>query len=316
MLEYSPNGYLVSHGIDVINLRSVDLNLLVALDALLDEVHVSRAAARIGLSQPAMSNALERCRYLFKDALLERGQPGMRLTPKAASLRAPLKNILAELGALLQPQAPDLTTLEQSIRILLPDAPATLVLSPLLARLSSTAPHLQIVACPWHGAKAALESLIGGELDLAVSVFPETPEAIERVELSYETYCVLMRKEHPAAHQFSLNQWLNYPHVLVSGHGDTSSPLDARLGQLGHKRNIGVVVPSFLTVPALLLSSDFISLLPRRCLPAEWEKTHVVFDPPVAVEGFPLHLAWHKRRSKDHGVQYVAGVIRDILMQP
>lgn len=300
----------------MINLRSVDLNLLVALDALLDEVHVSRAAVRIGLSQPAMSNALERCRYLFKDALLERGQPGMRLTPKAALLRAPLKNILADVGALLQPQAPDLSTLEQSIRILLPDAPATLVLSPLLTRLASTAPHLQIVVCPWHGAKAALESLIGGELDLAVSVFPEVPDAIERVELSYETYCVVMRKGHPAAHQFNLTQWLNYPHVLVSGHGDTSSPLDARLSHLGHKRNIGVVVPSFLTVPAVLLASDYISLLPRRCLPADWDTTHVAFDPPLPVEGFSLHLAWHKRRANDHGVQYVATVIRDILLQP
>lgn len=297
----------------MINLRSVDLNLLVALDALLDEVHVSRAAARIGLSQPAMSNALDRCRYLFKDALLERGQRAMRLTPKAESLRSPLKNVLAEVGELLQPQAPNLLTLKQSIRVLLPDVPAAQLLSPLIDQLRSNAPQMQIVACPWHGAKAALDALISGKLDLAISVFPEVPDAIERVELSFETYCVVMRKGHPAAQQFSLTQWLEYPHVLVSGHGDTSSPLDAKLNQLGHQRTIGLVVPSFLTVPAVLLASDYISLLPRRCLPADWGKTHSVFEPPLPVDGFPLHLAWHKRRSKDHGVQYIAMMLQKIL---
>lgn len=295
------------------NLRALDLNLLVALDALLNEAHVSRAAMRVGLSQPAMSNALERCRHVFKDALLERGQGSMRLTPKATALREPVKHILADIGALLQPQAPDLLTLEQTVRVLLPDAPPTLVLLPLLRALAHTAPQLQIVTCPWHGAGAALASLLNGELDVAVSVFPNVPPDVHKETLATETYCVVMRKGHPAAHGFNLAQWLTYPHVLVSGHGDTTSPLDAALRLLGHRRRVGLVVPNFAVVPAVLLASDLVSLLPRRCLPPDWADTHAVFDPPLAVEGFALHLAWHKRRAQDVAVQHVARLIGGIL---
>lgn len=295
------------------NLRAVDLNLLVALDALLNEAHVSRAAMRIGLSQPAMSNALERCRHVFKDALLERGQGSMRLTPKATALREPVKHILADIGALLQPQAPDLATLQQTVRVLLPDAPPTLVLLPLLKALAHTAPQLQIVVCPWHGAGAALASLVNGELDVAVSVWPDVPPDIQTEALSTETYCVVMRKDHPAAQAFNLAQWLAYPHVLVSGHGDTTSPLDAALSLLGHQRRVGLVVPNFVAVPAVLLATDMLSLLPCRCLPLGWADAHAVFDPPVPVDGFTLHLAWHKRRAQDVAVQHVARLIDEVL---
>jgi len=297
----------------MINLRSVDLNLLVALDALLDEVHVSRAAARIGLSQPAMSNALERCRHVFGDALLERGARAMRLTPRAEALREPLKNVLADMEVLLRPREQEVAMLKQTVRVLLPDAPAPLLLHPLLIRLASTAAQLQIVARPWNGAGAALESLAKGELDLAISVFPDVPDTIRRVELFFETYCVVMRKGHPAAGRFCLSEWLRYPHVLVSGHGDTSSPIDTRLHEMGLRRTVGLVVPTFFVVPAVLLAADYISLLPRRCLPADWPENYAVFDPPLAVEGFPLHLAWHKRRERDVAVQHVAGLVREIL---
>lgn len=295
------------------NLRSVDLNLLVALDALLDEVHVSRAAMRIGLSQPAMSNALDRCRQLFGDELLERDARAMRLTPRAEALRKPLKSVLADLAVLLRSQSQELATLKQTVRVLLPDAPAHLLLQPLLAQLACTASQLQLVARPWNGAGAALESLAKGELDLAISVFPDVPDTIQRVELFVETYCVVMRKGHPAADCFGLSTWLSYPHVLVSGHGATSSPLDARLHELGLMRRVGLVVPSFFVVPAVLLAADYVSLLPRRCLPADWAEHYAVFDPPLSVDGFPLHLAWHKRRSTDVAVQHVARLIIDIF---
>ncbi|WP_142847110.1 LysR family transcriptional regulator [Telmatospirillum sp. J64-1] len=295
------------------NLRTIDLNLLVILDALLDEAHVSRAANRLGLSQPATSSALERCRHLFGDSLLERGKGGMRRTPKAEALRDPLKKLLSEVTLLLDPPPLDLKDIRQSVRIIMADHPATVILSPLHEGLAETAPGIDLVIQPWHGASAALEALGRGTADLAVSVFPELDPAFRRVTLLQEHYLVAMRKDHPAAARFDLENWLSYPHVLVSGRGDTQGALDAELRRHGRTRRVGIVVPSFLAVPPLLAQSDLIAMLPSRCLPAGAETTFAIFEPPIPVKGFPLHLAWHVRRDQDMAVQHVAEQIRHLL---
>lgn len=298
------------------NLRSIDLNLLVILDALLDEAHVSRAAERLGLSQPAASNALERCRHLFGDQLLERGRGLMRLTPKADVLRAPLKDALAELTAVLDPPKPDLRTLRQTVRIAMADLAAAIVVGPLHAALARTAPGIDIVIQPWHGAAAALDALAKGASDLAVSVFPAADAAFRRELLLEEHYRVVMRRSHPAAPRFNIDRWLAYPHVLVSGRGEVRGALDEALARQGRARRIGMVVPSFLMVRPLLANSDLIAMLPSRALPPDARKSFAVFTPPVAVEGFPLHLAWHTRRDHDVGVQHVAAIVRGCFLPP
>ncbi|QCI67115.1 LysR family transcriptional regulator [Phreatobacter stygius] len=295
------------------NLRSVDLNLLVVLDALLDEAHVSRAADRLGLSQPAASSALERCRHLFRDPLLERGKGMMRLTPKAETLRVPLKNLLAEATIILAPPAIDLADLSQTVRIGMADHPATVIAGPLHHRLGLTAPGIDVVIQPWHGASAALDALAKGQIDLAASVFPEVGLSFRRKHLLDEHYLVLMRKGHPAADGFDLERWLAFPHVLVSGRGETRGALDDALAGIGRTRRVGMVVPSFIMVPPLLAGSDLIALLPSRCLPPRWQEQFAAFEPAVAVKGFPLHLAWHVRRDQDMAVQHVAKIIQDLL---
>ncbi|CAN0567239.1 unnamed protein product, partial [Ectocarpus sp. 12 AP-2014] len=117
------------------NLRSLDLNLLVVLDALLDEAHVSHAADRLGMSQPAASAALQRCRYLFRDELLERGRGTMHLTPKAEALRAPLKSLLAEVVNLVDSPKVPLADISQTVRIAMADYPAVVVTAPLQREL-------------------------------------------------------------------------------------------------------------------------------------------------------------------------------------
>jgi DNA-binding transcriptional LysR family regulator len=295
------------------NLRSVDLNLLVVLDALLDEAHVSRAADRLGLSQPATSSALERCRYLFDDPLLERGKGLMRLTPKAEQLRIPIKNILADITVVIQPPEVDLMTVRQTVRVVMADLPAIIVAGPLHRQLAETAPGINLVVQPWHGASEALDALAKGSIDLASSVFPSADVSFRRKELLQETYRVVMRKDHPAAANFNLDQWLAYPHIVVSGRGDMRGALDDVLTGLGRTRRVGVVVPSFVMVASLLSGSNLIAMLPSRCLPGDSAETLAVFEPPVPVSGFPLHLAWHVRRDSDPAVQHVADLIQRIL---
>lgn len=295
------------------NLRALDLNLLVILDALLDEAHVSRAAERVGLSQPAASSALERCRHLFKDPLLLRGRGRMRLTAKAQALQQPLRDILAQVTALLDAPEPDLTSLKQTVRVMTAELPPELVTGRVYERLRQTAPGLTLAILPWQGAQATLEALAQGRADLAISVFPTIDADFTRAELLRERYVVAMRQDHPARAGFDLDRWLAFPHVLVSGRGETHGPLDEALARLDRKRHIGLVVPSFLSVPPLLLTSELIALLPSRTLPSGEADRFATFEPPVAVEGFPLHLAWHRRSELDPAVQHVARLIESAL---
>ncbi|MEJ1966970.1 MAG: LysR substrate-binding domain-containing protein [Gammaproteobacteria bacterium] len=297
------------------NLRSIDLNLLVILDALLDEAHVTRAARRLALSQPATSSALERCRALFKDVLLERSAGRMRLTPKAQALRAPLKQALAGLRAALEPPAVDLKTLKRSLPVAMADVLVSVLVPSLHARLRQSAPGIDLVIRPWRSAADSLRELQQGEIDLAVSVIPEGGEDVRRLEVLRETYVVAMRAKHPAAPGFDLEKWLSYPHVLVSGRGETRGVLDEALARTGRSRRVGVVVPSFLVVPSLLEGSDLIAMLPSRLVSAARAGRLSVFKPPIRVDGFTLHAAWHARHDDDPAVQHLAREIRAALAQ-
>ncbi|MEJ5020336.1 LysR substrate-binding domain-containing protein [Ochrobactrum vermis] len=296
------------------NLRGLDLNLLVILDALLDEAHVSRAADRLNLTQPAVSNALQRCRALFSDQLLERGHGMMRRTPKAETLRAPLKTILVGVVDLVEPPEVPLASLRQTIRICMADYPAIFVIKPLLKEIADTAPGIDIIIQPWHGPVAAREALVTGESDLALSVFPDADDELQRRLLLKENYMIAMRRDHRAATAFSLESWLDHPHILVSGRGDNSSPVDVALAERGLSRRVGVVVPNFGMVPELLACTDMIAMLPSRCLPAEMSAL-VAFTPPISIAGFPLHIAWHRRRQEDRGLQYVIDRLITIMTE-
>lgn len=297
--------------IDIMNLRSLDLNLLVVLDALLDEAHVSRAADRLGLSQPATSAALQRCRHLFRDELLKRGRGTMHLTPKAEALRPPLKSLLAGVTDLIDPPQISLQEIRQTLRITMADYPALFVIEPLHRELQHSAPGIDLVIQPWHGADAARAALMDGTSDLAISVFPSAEDDLHREELLVEHYVIAMHAGHPAAEAFDLDSWLAWPHILVSGRGDTSTPLDVELLHRGLSRRVGVVVPNFQMVPALLRGSDMIAMLPSRVIPDDGEL--VCFAPPIPVPGFPLHLAWHRRRAKDNALQHVVRILAGLL---
>jgi DNA-binding transcriptional LysR family regulator len=295
------------------HLRSVDLNLLVILDALLDEAHVTRAAARLGLSQPATSSALERCRALFSDPLLERSGAGMRLTHRAETLRAPLRAVLEETRDLLAPVDIPLHQMRQIVRFVLDDFTAAFLIPPLVARLAQTAPGIDLVIESWRSSENALDALGRGDTDLALSVFPRVEPDFRREPLGEQTYVVAMRRGHPAAEDFDLDRWLAWPHVLVSGTGQTRGALDAALTRLDRVRRVAVTAPSFALVPPLLATTDLIAMLPGG-VAATLGAAHdlIFFPPPIPVEGFPLHLAWHRRRAHDPAILHVAGLVREL----
>ncbi len=298
------NQYLFSSIIRFVNLRSIDLNLLVILDVLLDEQHVGRAGERIGLSQPAMSAALQRCRHLFGDQLLERSRGMMRPTPKAESLRQPLKEWLAEATRIIAPPVVPIDRVRATLRLKMADLSALLVLEPLLADLARSAPGIDIVLQPWAGADDARRALKDGSTDLAVSVFDSDDADLCCQPASEEAYVVAMREDHPAARDFTLEGWLSFPHVVVSGRGEARTPLDGELAARGLRRRIGVVVPTFGMVLPLLRCTHMIGMVPRRLV--HRAEGLAVFSPPVAVPDISLSLAWHRRRTSDPALQHVA----------
>jgi DNA-binding transcriptional LysR family regulator len=296
------------------NLRAIDLNLLVVLDALLDEAHVSRAARRLNLSQPATSASLARLRRLFDDPLLERFDGAMRLTPTAESLRVRLKDLLAQTDALFELQPPALATVQRAVRVATADHMAARVTEQLHTRLAASAPGIDLVFQPYHGPESAVDGLMKATTDLAITRLPHAAPPIRREELFEERWRVLMRRDHPAASGFDLERWLAYPHVSVSGVGDPRGSSDETLAKMGLARRVSVVVPSFLIALPLLRASDLICLAPTHSLPLSEMEALVAFPPPVPIAPFTVHLAWHARHDADVATQHVANTLRTLAL--
>lgn len=294
------------------NLRNIDLNLLVVLDALLEERHVSRAANRLGLSQPAASNALDRLRHRFGDPLLERRGRQMQLTSRAEALREPLRRVLQDLGAVVKgPAPPDIADLRQTVRLALADLVAEMVLPPLYGALSTTAPGVALAVLPWSSGQSVAERLERDELDLGVMPPVDTPVPLKRERLLRVDYLVAMRRDHPAAADFGLKAWLAYPHLLVSTNGAQQGMLDPILAARGLRRHVKMTVSGFLMVPRILAETDLITLLPASYFcQAGRHPELVTFPPPIPLPGTDIHLAWHPRRDNDVAVQAVGSLLR------
>jgi DNA-binding transcriptional LysR family regulator len=295
------------------NLRSLDLNLLVVLHALLEERHVTRAARRLALSQPATSNALDRCRHVFDDPLLERVAGEMRLTAKAQSLKKPLSQALLAISAVVETPQTNLTHIRQTVRLVMADQPGLAVMTHLLTKLSTSAPKVNLALLPWRSSKDALHRLENGEADIAISTFPALPPEFHRQEIGHEGYVVAMRATHPAVQKFNVDEWLAWPHIVVSGEGNIRGSLEEVLAQQGKARHVGAVVPNFTMIEPLLKATDMIAITPINCLSDT--QSLAIFEPPTPVPGFSLHLAWHTRRDSDLVVKHVIETLRSFFQK-
>lgn len=297
------------------NLRNVDLNLLVCLQALLDEGHVSRAAQRIGLSQSAMSNALDRCRQLLGDPLLERGGLAMQLTPRAEALRPSLDEVLAQVGQMIEPSQPPLRDIRRPVHIVAADVLAAVLVRALQVAVAERAPGLDLNFHGWSGGTAALKQVERGTVDLAVSVLPPVDaRRFIREVVRDENYILAMRAGHPLAEQDVAARWLDYAHVIVSAEGAVRTSVDDQLAATGLYRRIGLTVPSFLLVPDLLRSSDLVALLPSLCVADGRGACLSVHSPPLPVPGFRLEMVRHRRNERDVAIDFIAGEIRRALI--
>jgi DNA-binding transcriptional LysR family regulator len=281
------------------NLASIDLNLLVALDALLAERSVTRAAQRIGLSQPAASRALGRLRALLGDRLLVRAGGGLVPTPRAAALREPLGRALADVRGLLAPPSFDPTTAQGTIRLWALDLESATVVPSLLARIERLSPGLDIDIRPRLGDPFA--ALQEGTVDLAVGVFLEAPAGFRRQKLYDDDFVCLVRRGHPIAKAgLTVERYVEQRHAMVVISGSGRGPVDEMLARRGLARRIALRLPHFLAAPMIVAESDLVITLPRRLGHRFAALSPVVLlEAPLPLPGFAVSQLWHERHQDD-----------------
>ncbi|MBP0597871.1 LysR family transcriptional regulator [Herbaspirillum sp. LeCh32-8] len=300
------------------NLSAIDPKLLQLLNAVLDEAHLARGAARIGLPLPAAASALERCRQLFRDPLLEDGGQAMRLTEAAKALRAPLQQALAAIGHGAREQEAGVAGMQRRVRLLMADYPAQVVAQALYAELHPSAPLLDLEFLPWKNDAAAADSLERGEAELVIGSPARAQAPVRSREVLQERCVAVMRHDHPAAQQLTLQKWLAYPHLRVSSHDTLNKMLDEQLAAQGLAPRVGMTVPNFLMAAPLLQGSDLIALMPMYCVPAATAAHPVPLSclrPPLPVAGLSLHLQRHQRSDDDIAVMHVADVLERVVRQ-
>ncbi len=298
------------------NLGSLDLNLLVALDALLSERSVTRAAGRVGLSQPGMSNALARLRRHFDDPLLVRQGAVLVPTSRAEALRGPVHEALELIrGALDAPARFDPATDRRSFRLSCSDYSVLMLIGPLVRALAAEAPGVLVEVIP--RLPDAGRALVNGDVDLVI----EPPEIMGRVDLEslrlWEdrwTCCVWEGNRRVGA-RMTMERYTALGHLIYSmgGAGQPVALPDVHLGSLGVTRRIEVSVESFLLAPFLLQGTDLVTLIPMRAEAFLRRTGDIrVLEAPIEFPVLVETLWWHPRATADPGHAWLRGRIGEV----
>jgi DNA-binding transcriptional LysR family regulator len=287
----------------MIDIKGADLSLLVSLDALIDEANVTKAAARLNLSQPALSAQLARLRDLFRDALLvpSRTGRGMIPTARALELRVPPRAALKELEtAIKRPPAFDPLTADRSFSIAASDN-ATLVLGvDLIERVQEVAGPAVRVSFRTPSADLIAAQLERGEVDLLIGSERMVPSGMKIRRLMDERYLMAQRKGHPRGKKpLDLKTYCSLSHVLVSTSGGSfRGEIDEQLERIGRRRRVVLSVHQFVLAPMFLRITDYVATLPARFVDRFADELDT-FELPFKARGFTLSTAWHPRNQAD-----------------
>jgi DNA-binding transcriptional LysR family regulator len=286
-----------------INLRAVDLNLLVVFDAVMAERSVTRAAERLHLTQPAVSHALSRLRALFKDPLFVRTPIGLEPTPHASRLAGRISAALAEIGTILTPgEGFDPATSDRQFIVGMSDYAAFVFMPPLVARVKARAPSVRLVVRHTSHVRG-LAMLDNDEAELIVGNFPKPPARIARELLFKEGFLCAARSDHPAfARKLTLRTYLDLEHLHVSLSGEPSGYIDDVLRRKRHRRTIALTVGHFLVAPSILVTTDLVATEPTHILrPAAQQLNLAIQPPPIPLPPFEVVQMWPRRLTMDEG---------------
>jgi DNA-binding transcriptional LysR family regulator len=296
------------------DIRSVDLNLLVVFDAMARQRSVSRTAEAIGLSQPATSAALARLRTLFDDALFVRAGAQMEPTPRALALAPAVRRVVEAIESdILQPAGFEPATAQRSFTLLTPDIGEVAFLPGVLRRLRQEAPlvKLQAVSKPRTAAAAALEA---GEADLAVGFFPDLQKAGYFQQALFKTsyVCIACARNEAAGTRMTLKQYLAARHIVVRPDGREHF-LDRFLEDKGWHRHVTLELSHFMSLLALLPGSDLVATVPEDI--ATVASRHIALrriELPFRPPQIQVQQYWHRRMHDDAANRWLRGLFHAV----
>lgn len=296
------------------DIRSIDLNLLVVFDAMARLQSVNRTAEAIGLSQPATSAALARLRSTFGDPLFVRVGSQMEPTPRALALAPAVQRVVQAIRAeILQPAAFDPARSERSFSILTPDIGEVAFLPGVLRRLRQEAPHLRIQALsrPREAAAQALES---GEAELAVGFFPDLQKAGYFQQALFKTSytCIACAQNGPSGTRLTLRQYLAARHVVVRPDG-REHLLDRFLEDKGWQRHVTLELSHFMSLLALLPGTDLIATVPDDIAAVVGRHVRLkTLELPFRAPQLQVQQYWHRRMQNDPASRWLRTVFYEV----
>ncbi|HEX9461683.1 MAG TPA: LysR family transcriptional regulator [Alphaproteobacteria bacterium] len=291
------------------NWGAFDLNLLIVFDAVMQERSVTRAGSRIGLSQPAMSHALNRLRYMLKDELFVRTPDGMVPTPRAETLAGPLRSALSEMQLALEPVAFDPAASDRRFTLVLNNYAAVVLAAPLVAAVSAAAPGVRLDLRP-SGTLDIAERLDRGDLDLALGSMDNPAERFATETLLEDPYVMVMRRGHPASRRkLSPAAFAELPHLEISSTREDIGFIDRWLAGHGKTRRITLRVP-YLSAAPILVQSDLVVTLARR-IAQEFVRNHPlqICEPPYESPQLHTSMLWHRRLDRHPAHRWLRDVV-------
>lgn len=295
-----------------VNLARIDLNLLVAFDAIARTGSVTRAADRLALSQPAVSHALGRLRALIGDPLFVRGRAGLTPTARAQAAIGPVAEILGKIGVVLEPTKFDPATSARVFRIGVSDYSTSAALPEAIRAARAAAPGVTLEAKPFG--EHSLAQLESGELDCSFWGGGPLKEPFRSQPLFRDRPVGLISASHPLAGAarrgaVTLEQYLSYPHVHVTIGNIVANPIDRALAEMGRTRRVAVTTPGYSVNFALAAGTDLIMSPPARLARDAKRLGFVAFDLPIAVTDNAYALIWHRRADADPANAWLRGLV-------
>jgi DNA-binding transcriptional LysR family regulator len=292
---------------------AMDLNLLVVFDAIMQDRSLTRAARRLGLSQPATSHALARLRIMLRDALFVRAPDGMRPTPRAQQMAEQVREALRLLRQTLEPEGFDPGLSQRRFTLVVNNYAARTVVPGLTRYLADHAPRAMLDVRP-IGRLEVLDSLDADGADVALTVLGEGGERFKCVRVMEDDYVAVLDRNHPAAKLpiLTAERLASMPHIDLTSTGNDTSFVDRGLAEFGLTRRIAVRVP-FLSSTLLLVNSDYVTVLPRRVARDMADICPlVVKDLPFATPWLVLSMIWHRRLDDQPAHRWLREAIRSV----